>query len=277
MVRNLRVTNNSEDFVRKAKNTNRREVDSLKRKFVTEEEKEMKRARQRQLRSEKKELNDRGPRNAKPRYVAMGFDHVASSADVLPLVNSCRNCNAKKFFHESNSFYCSNGQVTLVPNVVPEEMFDLFTSNNEETREFLMYIRTYNTNFDFTSFGVKCEREYAKSNMGVYTFRVQGQIHHFINNLLPDKEHPSYLQLYFYDTDHEVQNRMHCSDRMKETILARLISILAKNPYASFFRTLQNKENLEDHVVQLVSSVSLDQRVFNMPTTSQVACYYLDR
>ncbi|KAK9104266.1 hypothetical protein Scep_021110 [Stephania cephalantha] len=60
MVRNLRVINNSEDFVRKTKNTNRREVDSLKRKFATEEEKEMKRARQRQPRSEKKELNDQG-------------------------------------------------------------------------------------------------------------------------------------------------------------------------------------------------------------------------
>ncbi|KAK9104101.1 hypothetical protein Scep_020945 [Stephania cephalantha] len=138
------------------------------------EEKKMKRARQRQLRSEKKELNDHGHRNAKPRYVAMGFEHVASSVDVLPSLNSCRNCSAKRFFHESNSFCCSNGPVTLVPNVVPDEMFDLLTSNTEETRKFLMYIRTYNTNFGFTSFDVKCKREYAKSNMGVYTFGVQG-------------------------------------------------------------------------------------------------------
>ncbi|KAK9126007.1 hypothetical protein Scep_014853 [Stephania cephalantha] len=69
---------------------------------------------------------------------------------------------------------------------------------------------------------------------------------------------------------------MHCSDRIKETILARLISMLAKNPYASFFRNLENKEDLEDHVVQLVSSVSLDQRVFNMPTTSQVAAIWIE-
>ncbi|KAK9100836.1 hypothetical protein Scep_024266 [Stephania cephalantha] len=54
MVKNLGVINNSEDAVRKAINTNRREVNSLKRKFATEEEKEMKRARERQLRSEKK-------------------------------------------------------------------------------------------------------------------------------------------------------------------------------------------------------------------------------
>ncbi|KAK9111543.1 hypothetical protein Scep_019062 [Stephania cephalantha] len=58
MVKNLGVINNSEYAVRKAINTNRREVDNLKRKFAMEEEKEMKRARQRQLRSEKKELND---------------------------------------------------------------------------------------------------------------------------------------------------------------------------------------------------------------------------
>ncbi|KAK9102758.1 hypothetical protein Sjap_020012 [Stephania japonica] len=133
----------------------------------------------------------------------MDFDNIVCSADILPSVASCQNCGARRFVHETKGFCCSNGQVSLIPNVVSQQMFDLFTSKTKETDEFLNYVRTYNNNFGFTSFGVKCDKTLSRKNMGVYTFRVQGQIYHYINNLRPVSDEPSFLQLYFYDTEHE--------------------------------------------------------------------------
>ena len=63
------------------------------------------------------------------------------------------------------------------------------------------------TNFAFTSFGVKYDKDLYRRNKGMHTFRVQGQVYHFINELLPFIDYPSYLQLYFYyDSEHEIEN-----------------------------------------------------------------------
>lgn len=37
------------------------------------------------------------------------------------------------------------------------------------------------------------------THKGIYTFKVHGQLNHFIPDLLLDNEPPQYLQLYFYD------------------------------------------------------------------------------
>lgn len=39
--------------------------------------------------------------------------------------------------------------------------------------------------FAFTSLGVNYDRILAKRNHGIYTFKVQGQMYHFINDLIP--------------------------------------------------------------------------------------------
>ena len=62
---------------------------------------------------------------------------------------------------------------------------------------------------------------FAKETRGIYTFRVQGQVYHYINELIPLDGHPSYLQLYFYDTYHEIDNRIHISDRLNVEILSQ--------------------------------------------------------
>ncbi|KAK9110659.1 hypothetical protein Sjap_018719 [Stephania japonica] len=208
----------------------------------------------------------------------MDFDNIVCSADILPSVASCQNCGARRFVHETKGFCCSNGQVSLIPNVVSQQMFDLFTSKTKETDEFLNYVRTYNNNFGFTSFGVKCDKTLSRNNMGVYTFRVQGQIYHYINNLRLSVMmiHP-FCNCTFMILEHEVRTRM-CgkgSDRMDEKILKLLIGMMSDNPYAKFFRNLSTKI-LDNHVVEIVSSVNLDQRRFNKPSVSQVAAIWVD-
>jgi hypothetical protein len=44
---------------------------------------------------------------------------------------------------------------------------------------------------------------------GPHVFKINGQVHHRIGSLIPsDGSPPKFIQLYVYDTTHEIQNRM---------------------------------------------------------------------
>ena len=120
------------------------------------------------------------------------------------------------------------------------------------------------------------KKNFCKRNNGIYTFRVQGQVYHYINELLPSDNHPSYLQLYFYDTEHEVENRLYNSSRLNPSILTQIVDILKVNPYCAFFRALMNVPDLENHQIHIRSDVALDQRVYNAPSASQVAAMWVE-
>ncbi|KAG6720710.1 hypothetical protein I3842_03G074600 [Carya illinoinensis] len=187
---------------------------------------------------------------------------VPSETYSLPYVPCCRHCKAKRFYHETNRFCCADGTISLATNAVPDQLYDLFTSNTDESAHFKTYVRTYNNKFAFTSFGVKFDEDLCRRNRGIYTFRTQGQIYHYINDLIPLNGRPSYLQLYFYDTEHELENRISDSDRMNPSIIAQLIDILHINPYSLFFRSLGDLSNLENQVIHIRSDVGLDQPIW---------------
>ncbi|KAL3532811.1 hypothetical protein ACH5RR_006332 [Cinchona calisaya] len=134
-----------------------------------------------------------------------------------------------------------------------------------------------NNLFAFTSFGVKCDKNLSKRNKGIYTFRVQGQVYHFINDLIPNKELIRNLQLYFYDTDHELINRMEGCPRPTEAILQKIMDCLQDNPYAKFFRSLREVPNLDTYKIVLHCIPGVDQRVYNnKPTVSQVVAIWVE-
>ena len=87
-------------------------------------------------------------------------------------------------------------------------------------------------------------------------------MYHYINDLLPLDDHPSYLQLYFYDTKHEVQNRLYNSDGLNPSILTQIIDILKLNPYCALFHSLKNIPTLKDLRIHIRSDATLDQRVY---------------
>ena len=194
---------------------------------------------------------------------------------MLP-VSTCIYCQAKRFYHEPKRFCCSDGEICLVSNGVPNDLYRLFSSNSEESIEFLKYIHIYNNTFACTSFGVKYDQHFCKRNKSIYTFRVQGQVYHYINDLLPLDDHPSYLQLYFYDTEHEVQNRLYNSDRLNPSFLTQIIDILKLNPYCAFFCSLKNIPTLKDLRIHIRSDAALDQRVYNTPSATQVAAIWVE-
>ncbi|KAL5575312.1 hypothetical protein UlMin_017011 [Ulmus minor] len=204
------------------------------------------------------------------------LQNITTTADILKPPFTCKNCNAKKFSHESQGFCCSNGEISLTINDTPKDLYDLFMCTTDESLEFQKYVRTYNNTFAFTSFGVKYDEKLCRRNKGIYTFRIQGQIYHYINELLPSNNIPSYLQLYFYDTEHEIENRIQVSSKLSSNIITRILNILQVNPYSTFFRLLKDIPDLKNHKIHLRSDPGLDQRVYNIPSASQVAAILLD-
>lgn len=124
--------------------------------------------------------------------------------------------------------------------------------------------------FVFTSLGVNYDRMLAKRNHGIYTFKVQGQMYHFINDLVPSNGQPRNLQLYFYDDNTEILNQMASSNILKQTVLEKLMDILKINPYSIFLKSLVHIPELPNFYI-VFTCASLDQRVYNLPNVSEVA------
>ncbi|XP_075099108.1 uncharacterized protein LOC107798197 [Nicotiana tabacum] len=165
----------------------------------------------------------------------------------LKKIPICKFCAAKRFEYEPPAFCFGSGT-----------------------------IKTYNNLFAFTSLGVKYDKDLAKRNFGIYTFRVQGKMHHWINNLHPIDDKPRNIQLYFYDNSNELAHRMACSDKIHESVVKELMDILSINPYSVFLRSLVHVSNLQDFHIALKCDLNLDQRVYNLPTSSEIAAIWTE-
>ncbi|XP_027171825.1 uncharacterized protein LOC113771446 [Coffea eugenioides] len=202
--------------------------------------------------------------------------NIPQAALVLPHAPDCEHCDAKRFHLEPPSFCCSGGEISIVAPPMPYDLKRLFIANNEESAHFRNIVRTYNNNLGFTSFAAKYDSELTKNTKGVYTFRVQGQVYHFLDGLIHLGERPSGIQLYFFDTDEELAKRLGNSDKLRESTLKLLMYILSNNPYARFFKGLRDVPNLDDLNIVLSCYPSLDQRIYNLPSASQVAAIWTE-
>nr|GEV82326.1 helitron helicase-like domain-containing protein [Tanacetum cinerariifolium] len=92
--------------------------------------------------------------------------------------------------------------------------------------------------------------ESINNGRGPYVFKISGQLYHWIGSLCPAKgEPPRFLQLYIYDTDNEVNNRMSHfggdSSALQRDIIEGLIDLLdTHNVLVQLFRT--SREKLQD-------------------------------
>ncbi|XP_027102730.1 uncharacterized protein [Coffea arabica] len=203
------------------------------------------------------QLQNTGKRKSARKGSYPRLNNILTESSILPDALNCEHCGAKRFHLEPPSFCCSGGEVSVVIPVMPYELFRLYSGTDEECINFRKNVRTYNNNLAFTSFGAKYDKNLTKNSQGVYTFRVQGQ-------------------LYFYDQKEEVSKRLGISPRLRESTLKLLMGILDKNPYTRFFKSLRNLPNLDDHNIFLNSNPGLDQRLYNMPTSSEVAAIWTE-
>jgi hypothetical protein len=88
--------------------------------------------------------------------------------------------------------------------------------------------------------GVHVDQNLSSNSRGIYTFRAQGSIYHQIGSLLPHTNaRPRFLQLYIYDTEHEIENRILESESLHRDIVERIQIILdEQNPFVRTFRQL---------------------------------------
>ncbi|KAF7827385.1 uncharacterized protein G2W53_018549 [Senna tora] len=163
----------------------------------------------------------------------------------------------------------------------PKMLEKLLLMNDARSRDFRKRIRSYNNMFAFTSMGGKIDNS-ANDGKGPYVFRLHGQNMHLMGGLFPlPDEKPRFSQLYIYDTDNELSNRMRISSSSGEgepcdaTIILQLSQMLdSLNPLVKVFRSVKdhpsasNRDNLK---LKLIKKRHSDARVYNLPTTDEIA------
>ncbi|CAK8532775.1 unnamed protein product [Lathyrus sativus] len=131
--------------------------------------------------------------------------------------------------------------------------------------------------FSFTSQGTKFDTTHSKGN-GPPTLRLHGQTYHRIGTLLLEQGNPpKYSQLYIFEIDNEVDNRMDYfreNKNVKREVVLELKYMLDNcNVHAKAFRMTRDmlKENsFLDLKLKLIAARPEDVRVYNRPTISEV-------
>ncbi|OIT19438.1 hypothetical protein A4A49_60348, partial [Nicotiana attenuata] len=117
---------------------------------------------------------------------------------------------------------------------------------------------------------------------GPRKFKLFGQNYHQIGSLLPPVgSTPKFAQLYIYDTENEVQNRIHAVshgqnlNKLHAEIVADLKKMLdGHNVLAKTFRMVRDRfqEDGSSNVrLRLIGKRNTDGRRYNLPTVSEVA------
>ena len=86
------------------------------------------------------------------------------------------------------------------------------------------------------------------------------QIYHKLDQLRPGKKGPRHMQLYFYDTDETLSQRIKRSPHPDSKLIRSILLILENNPYVRVFRSVSQMQNLDELKIELNTSISVDQR-----------------
>ncbi|XP_025607907.1 uncharacterized protein [Arachis hypogaea] len=96
-------------------------------------------------------------------------------------------------------------------------------------------------------------------------------MYHSIGGFHPDQgARPRFLQLYIYDTDHELQNRMLENTQLHESLVLKLQLLHRYNPFIHVFRQLAQQLDVQECSL-VIRERSANQPQYSLPTASQVA------
>ncbi|XP_035829941.1 uncharacterized protein LOC118479500 [Helianthus annuus] len=154
---------------------------------------------------------------------------------------------------------CKTGRVKFPPPNHPLSVFvDLFGR-----ADFLANIRAYNSMFAMTSFGGKVD-DSINTGSAPYVFKVEGQVYHSLGSLCPTDNEPSrFLQMYIYDTDNEIANRLRFFDgntrsRLSVDVVSTILTALEGcNKLVRLFRNARDltlSSNLPSFTIHLYNS-----------------------
>ncbi|XP_042754069.1 uncharacterized protein LOC122195889 isoform X1 [Lactuca sativa] len=120
---------------------------------------------------------------------------------------------------------CKGGRVAIPFHTqLPAAIVHLF-----QQPEFMLNIRAYNSMFSMTSLGGKVD-DTINNGAGPFFFKIAGQIHHWLGSLCPPpNKKPRFLQMYVYDTENEIDNRLRAFTSENRTPLNReTVTLLLK-------------------------------------------------
>ncbi|KAK7311202.1 hypothetical protein RJT34_09186 [Clitoria ternatea] len=219
------------------------------------------------------------------------YDDLQGYNDIGDPVFKCQFCGANMWYqerikkHKSTSnpkfqLCCGLGKIQLPllknpPHVLQHLLFD---HDSSDSKNYQAHIRAYNMMFAFTSPGAKLDKTY-NNGRGPPSVRIQGQSCHLIGSLLPMPGHtPKFAQLYIYDTENEIQNRLRglrYQENLDPQIIIKLTAMLDEfNVFAKSFRMAKQRfqdSSLHDLKLKLISERTTDGRIYNLPTVSEVA------
>lgn len=148
---------------------------------------------------------------------------------------------------------------------------------------FMQNIRAYNQMFAMTSFGATIDKS-VNNGRGPYVFKLSGQIYHWIGSMCPlGNDTPAFLQLYIYDTENEVRNRVsHFRGSQRNDLDPQIVQGLihffdAHNELVQTLRTARDlcgQAEIPDFKLRLYNGGGA--RRYELPTSNNVAAIVFD-
>ena len=132
----------------------------------------------------------------------------------------------------------------------------------------------------WTSTGAKVNRNFASSCNGVYTYRIEGSLHHEIGSLLPrEGEEPKFSQIYILDgecQDERRSNIYQLSDETFGTIRETLEQ--CDNPFVNVWQEARAvaSQNIAIKIASNIVAPIGDVRTYNVPAVPEVAALIVE-
>ena len=181
--------------------------------------------------------------------------------------------SASRAGHPEFGTCCAHGKVMLpLLRVPPATLYNLYTGDTPQAKEFRANIVQYNAALAFTSLGVNVDR--SVMGHGPPVFRIHGELRHLSGSVLPeDTAPPSYSQLYIYDRHAAYQYRISRNENLSvNTMLALQHVMWDYNAYASIYQhayEVLRTYDAPDFTVKLCVVPGHDPRRYNLPTADK--------
>ncbi|KAL4559822.1 hypothetical protein LXL04_031968 [Taraxacum kok-saghyz] len=190
----------------------------------------------------------------------------------------CHHCTAMVWYEERTvkhyapripkfSICCSDGKIKVpLLTDAPQPLLSLMDyRGGRRSKVFRKYIKALNSMFCFTSTGGKLNDNF-NAGGGPYTFRLSGHNYHRIGTLLPTHAdgRPRFAQLYIYDTENEVDNRIYSIQNFTPSSRDEVI-------FRDILRELIEMLDRHNSLVQALEWQEKDGRLTNLPAVSEIA------
>ena len=215
-------------------------------------------------------------------------EHEEREEDSAVLVDSfyagsmnqvCPHCAALRFKAELRPYNCCHSGKVCLPQLlpIPDEIKNLFTGQDEKSKNFQQNIRRYNSAMAFASMGASVA---PPPGHGPYVYRIHGQTYHKSGCLHPDPgKPPRYGQLYILEGQQATAARIanDSNEGCRADVLQTLHDTLEySSPYAAAFKHMLQveQENPHKEVKMWMMKVN-DQQRHNLPRHDEVAAVFV--